>query len=96
MTGILEAFADLSPGWEQLAWAFAVQRREENVARERSRVAPRVARASAAIGGRLTLVQKQQAGRLRARGKSRREIANALDVKLSTVVWYFEQKRRRA
>lgn len=92
---ILAEFAALTPSWERLTWAWAIRVREENAMRERSRVAPRVARESTAIGGRLTLVQKQQAGKLRARGKSCADIANALDVKLSTVRWYFEQKRRR-
>lgn len=94
MTGILEAFAELSPSWEQLAWAWAVQAVEDNVAREASRVAPRRAAPSRVIGSSsLTPAQKRAIVRRARGGATSFEIAKREGLAASAVRAYLAARK---
>jgi DNA-binding CsgD family transcriptional regulator len=88
VTGILAEFASLTPSWEQLTWAWAVRVREENAMRERSRVAPRVARSGVVGSHELSPAQKREIVWRTKRGASSIEVARRMGLSAPAVRAY--------
>lgn len=95
MIGVLDDHVRLaSSRWDEQVWAWLGRVRHENAIREASRTAPRRPQPSEAIPAPLTTPQKRLASRLRSRGKSVTEIANALIVPRYAVALFFKRRQQ--